>query len=68
MNFKLNNDRNVAVDLHSEWQPMTTCPLGAKVQLLGMGGVAVYGVWNGRDDFWVGWYPIPRRPLNVNLH
>lgn len=60
--YKLNGDRSVAVDTHNEWRPMGSCPLGLKVQLLGAGGVAVYGTWNGRDDFWRGWHPIPARP------
>ncbi len=68
MAYKLNTDRSVAVDTQNEWQPMSTCPLAAKVQLLGQGGVAVYGAWNGKDDFWVGWHPIPKRPSNLNLH
>lgn len=51
-----------AVDHAYFWQPMATCPKNAKVQLLGSGGVAVYGKWNGADTFWVGWCPMPKRP------
>lgn len=50
----------VAVDHAYFWQPMNTCPHNAKVQLLGQGGVAVYGKWNGKDEFWVGWCPMPK--------
>jgi hypothetical protein len=60
--YKLNSDHSVAVDTRNEWQSMQHCPVGVKVQLLGSGGVAVYGTWNGRDDFWQGWHPIPARP------
>jgi hypothetical protein len=59
--YKLNSDRSVAVDTRNEWLEMKTCPIGVKVQLFGAGGVAVYGTWNGRDDFWQGWHPIPAR-------
>jgi hypothetical protein len=68
MDYKLTSDGSVAVDMLNEWRPMQTCPLAAKVQLLGAGGVAVYGIWNGRDDFWQGWCPLPPRPSNFNLN
>ena len=42
----------------------TQCPRGVKVQLLGKSGVAVYGQWNGADDFWVAWAPLPKRRPN----
>lgn len=59
---KLNTDRTVAVATDYFWnEDMSTCPLGAKVQLLGIGGVASYGNYNGRDPFWVAWAPLPKR-------
>lgn len=59
---KLNTDRTVAVATDYYWnEDMRTCPLGAKVQLLGVGGVASYGNYNGRDPFWVAWAPLPKR-------
>lgn len=60
--YKLNSDRSTAVDTRNEWLPMSTCPLGVKVQLLNPGGIAVYGTFNGRDPQWQGWHPVPRRP------
>lgn len=51
----------VAVDHGNEWQPMDTCPRGVKVQLLGKGGVAIYGIFH-TDPFWEGWAPLPCRP------
>lgn len=48
------------------WRPMTDCPRGVKVQLLGAGGVAVYGQYSP-DPFWVGWAPLPRRPKLTSL-
>ena len=58
---KLNADQTVAVATDVFWnEDMTTCPRGAKVQLLGAGGVASYGTYHG-DSFWIGWAPLPKR-------
>lgn len=58
----LNRDRTVAVATDYYWNDdMRTCPTGTKVQLLGLGGVAQYGTYNGRDAFWVAWAPLPKR-------
>lgn len=54
-----------AVDPGNTWRPMDTCPLGVKVQLLGMGGVASYGSWNGKETFWTGWCPLPAKPKGI---
>lgn len=66
MNYKVNPSK-VAVDLEYEWQPMTTCPLHTKVQLLTIGGIALYGTFDGKDQFYVGWAPVPRRPAGTVL-
>ena len=61
----LNRDKTVAVDPTYFWNDnMAECPRGVKVQLLGKSGVAVYGQWNGADDFWVAWAPLPKRRPN----
>lgn len=52
---------NVVVDSGYHWQPMSTCPVNSKVQLLGKGGMPGYGKWDGKNDFYVGWAPIPTR-------
>ena len=58
---KLNADKTVTVATDVFWnEDMTTCPQGTKCQLLGKGGVAAYGVYNG-DPFWIGWCPLPKR-------
>ena len=49
-----------AVDQNYFWQPISTCPLGVKVQLLGKGGVAMYGQYNWRDGFYTHWAPLPK--------
>ncbi len=60
--FHLNSTGSVAVGNEHFLRmndPVNPCPRGVKVQLLNRGGVAVYGVWDGRDTQWRGWYPIP---------
>lgn len=49
-----------AVDHNYFWQPIETCPRGAKVQLLGKGGVALYGQYHGKDTFYTHWAPLPK--------
>ncbi len=56
---ELNSDRTVAVDREYYWRGMETCPRGVKVQLLGRGGVAVYGQYRGKEDWWMAWAPLP---------
>jgi hypothetical protein len=58
----LDSTKVAAVDRDYFWRPMPGCPLGAKVQLLNAGGVAVHGRWNGRDDHWLAWAPLPKVP------
>lgn len=61
---KINTEGTVAVSTTQYWEPMDTCPRGVKVQLLGAGGVAVYGMFDGHNGFWEAWAPLPkRRPL-----
>ena len=52
--------RTAAVDHNYFWQPIHTCPRGAKVQLLGQGGVAMYGQYHGKDTFYTHWAPLPK--------
>ena len=67
MNYKLNGTGEVAVDTSYFWnEDMKTCPLGAKVQLLGQGGVATHGQYKG-EPFWVGWTPLPKRRESLHL-
>lgn len=52
----------VAVDPHYEWRDIATAPRGVKLQLLGAGGVACYGTYDGKDGFWLAWAPCPMTP------
>lgn len=57
--MKLDSTRTAAVDHRHPWRPMRTCPRGVKVLLLGAGGVATIGIYDGRTTFWTGWAPMP---------
>lgn len=60
---KVNTAENIAVDHSYFFQPMSTCPLGVKVQLLNPGNVAVYGTVSARTiGDWRGWAPMPKIP------
>ena len=59
--FKLNTDRNVAVSTAHYFEPMSTCPVGVKLILLGPGDVGVIAQWDGRDPQWGGWFPMPKK-------
>lgn len=65
MSHNINQDQKVAVATDYFWLPMDTCPRGVKVQLLNLGGVAVYGNYNGPErlnkEVWNGWAPLPKR-------
>lgn len=59
--YRLNSDKTVAVSGTQYWESMDSCPRGVKVQLLGQGGVAAYAQYDGRNPFWTGWAPLPRK-------
>lgn len=62
---KLNADQTVAVATDVFWnEDMRQAPRGCKIQLLGVGGVAMYHEYRG-DPFWVGWAPVPKRRRTV---
>lgn len=55
-------DNVAAVDQEYFWRHMNSCPKGVKVQLYGVGGVAVYALFDGKNRFWKGWAPCPSVP------
>lgn len=62
MNHKVNAEGSVAVATNYFWnEDMSECPRGVKVQLLGKGGVANYGRYDGKDTFWTHWAPVPKK-------
>lgn len=64
MTIQLNKDGTAVVDTEYYWQPIITCPIGGKVQLLSKYGVAVYGEYFGKDNagFWTHWAALPKKP------
>ena len=65
MTHTLNATKEVAVATDYYWLPISTdTPRGVKLQLLGKGGVAIYGLYNGRDTFFTHWAPVPKRKPN----
>lgn len=60
MTSQIDSTGTAAVDHNYFWQPIETCPRGAKVQLLGKGGVAMYGQYHGKDTFYTHWAPLPK--------
>ena len=58
--YALNTAKTVAVSSDTYWQHINSAPRGVKCQLLGSGGVATYGLYNG-DKFWENWCPLPKK-------
>lgn len=57
--YHMDSSEEVAVADDLFYNPMDTCPRGAKVLLLGQYGVATLGIYNG-DPQWKGWFPLPK--------
>jgi len=60
MDIKYSADGKAVVDYDYYWLPISSCPMGKKVQLLGRTGVAVYGSRKTGDTFWTHWAPLPK--------
>jgi hypothetical protein len=54
----INQEPNTDGDLM--FRPMTDCPTGPKVLLLNKAGIAQTGWWDGKDQWYVGWFPLPK--------
>lgn len=59
--YPTNKDRTTVIDPSYHWQPISTAPLGKKVQLINKAaGVAVYGSVNPlNEQFFTHWAPLP---------
>jgi len=61
MTHTINSTNTVAVATDTYWIPIDKdTPRGVKLQLLSIGGVAQYSVFNG-DHFWTHWCPLPKK-------
>jgi len=47
------------------WRTMEDCPTGPRILLLNKAGIAQTGRWEGKDDWWVGWCPLPKIPPHI---
>jgi len=66
MTHTINRDKTAAVATDYYWIPITKdTPRGVKLQLLGIGGVAAYGIWDGKSQFFTHWAPLPKKPYDV---
>ena len=62
MTHTINSSKTVAVATDTYWLPCdASTPLGVKLQLLTVGGVAVYGNYNPSSGD-THWCPVPKRP------
>ena len=49
------------------FRSMDGCPTGPKVLLLNKAGIASTGWWDGKDDWYVGWFPLPTIPAEIRV-
>jgi hypothetical protein len=49
------------------FRTMADCPTGPKVLLLNKAGIASTGWWDGKDRWYVGWYPLPKIPPEIKV-
>ena len=68
MTYTINTRDSVVVATDYYWMPINKdTPRGVKLQLLGIGGVAVYGEWDGKSRFWTHWAALPKKPTSQPL-
>lgn len=63
-----NSAKDYVVDPDYYWRPISTVPLGKKVQLLTAGGVAIHGILTLKDikeGWYKGWTPLPKIPEDM---
>ncbi len=63
--IEASSDKSVAVDRGLFWQPIASCPMGLKVQLLTRYGIAVYGQYRLSDRSFIAWAPLPTIPPEI---
>lgn len=56
---------NAQTDASLLFSTMDTCPINKKVLLLNKAGIATTGWWDGTDNWFIGWFPIPKIPDNI---
>jgi hypothetical protein len=58
-------NQEAITDADLQFRSMETCPTGPKVLLLNKAGIAGTGWWDGKDQWYVGWYPLPKIPARI---
>jgi len=61
----LKTNKDAITDPDLLFRTMDTCPTGPKVLLLNRAGIASTGWWDGKDQWYVGWYPLPKIPQEI---
>jgi hypothetical protein len=61
----MTTNKDAITDPDLVFRPMTGCPTGPKVLLLNKAGIASTGWWDGKDSWWVGWFPLPKIPPEI---
>jgi hypothetical protein len=61
----MTTNKDAITDPDLVFRPMTDCPTGPKVLLLNKAGIAGTGWWDGKDQWYVGWYPLPKIPAQI---
>jgi hypothetical protein len=59
------SNKEVITDPTLIYRSMDTCPTGPKVLLLNRAGLAQTGYWDGKGDWYVGWFPLPKIPPGI---
>lgn len=54
--------RAALVDDSTPWRPMSECVPHRKCILRNAGGMPCFGTWDGADEQWTGWVPLPVVP------
>jgi len=61
----MTTNKDAITDPGLVFRPMTDCPTGPKVLLLNKAGIAQTGWWDGKDGWYVGWFPLPTIPQEI---
>ena len=61
----MTSNKAAITDPNLVWRSMDTCPTGPKVLLLNKAGIAQTGWYDGKQSWYVGWYPLPKIPPEI---
>jgi hypothetical protein len=59
------SNKEAITDPNLIYRSMDTCPTGPKVLLLNKAGIAQTGWYDGKQSWYVGWYPLPKIPPEI---